>query len=462
MRRLLILMLLTPLMTAAPASALSPGAQSSLTLPVTVPLAGVQGAANARVPAEFARVDESREFAGGLLSVRLTGTVTRAGHVSVKPAPEGDALIVSVPIRANFRAEPAGLGSVLARDFGGAATVSLRVQPFITPDWQAGAKVTGDYAWTDPLSVDLAQGVRVSVQSLVDPQVRAQLDRVAADVARAIREGADLRARAGALWARAGQPWTLPTPEPAYARVTPRSLSVTPFRFTPQALKLMVGATFDLGAGLGRAPAQTPTPLPPLKVAASPAPGVTLSVPVRLPYPELSQAATREATRRTFPLPVPLSPTLRVERVTVTPRGQKLNAAVTVSVSGPLGLKVRATADVAGTPTLDPSGRIVTLGGVTVTTRREGLTGRVIGWLADARAQAYLRQAARFDLTGQLTQVRGQVQSRLPFTPAPGVTLSGTVGALRLTGFQVAPDALVVTAAAGGELAAAVDAGKVR
>lgn len=457
MRRLFLPPLLTALMTAAPASAFS-----SLTLPVTVPLAGVQGAANARVPAEFARLDESREFAGGLLSVRLTGSVTRAGHVSVKPAPEGDALIVSVPIRANFRAEPAGLGSFLARDFGGAATVSLRVQPFVTPDWQAGAKVTGDYAWTDPLGVELTPGVRLSVQSLVDPQVRAQLDRVAADVARAVREGADLRARAGALWARAGQPWTLPTPDPAYARVTPRSLSVTPFRFTPEALKLTVGASFDLGAGLGRAPAPAPTPLPALRVAALPASGVDLQVPVRLPYPELSQAATREAGARPLVLPVPLSPTLRVERVTVAPRGSRLNAAVTVTVSGPLGLKVRATADVAGTPALDPSGRVVTLSGVTVTTRREGLTGRVIGWLADARAQAYLRGAARFDLTPRLAQVQRQVQSRLPFSPVPGVTLSGTVGALRLTGFQVAPDALVVTAAAGGQLAAAVDAGKVR
>ncbi|GAA5513738.1 hypothetical protein Dcar01_02483 [Deinococcus carri] len=457
MRRLLIPALSTVLMTASPATALS-----SLTLPLTVPLAGVQQAANARVPGEFARLDETREFLGGLLSVKLTGTVTRAGHVTVRPTPEGDALLVSVPIRAAFRAEPAGLGSFLARDFGGAATVSLRVAPFVTPEWEAGAKVTGDYTWTDPLSVELTQGVKVSVQSLVDGQVRAQLDRVAAEVAKAVREGANLRTRAGTLWARAQQPWTLPTPDPAYARVTPRSLTVSPPRFTPDALKLTVGATFDLKAGLGRAPAVPATPLPPLKVAAPPPAGVDLRVPVRLPYPELSQAATRAAGERTFTLPLPLSPTLHVDRVTVTPRGTRLNAAVTVTVSGPLGLRVQATADVAGTPTLDPTGRVVTLSGVTVTTRREGLTGRVIGWLADERAQAELTRATRFDLTPQLERARGQVQARLPFTPAPGVRLAGTVGPLRLTGLNVTPDALVVTAAATGQLQATVDAGAVR
>lgn len=457
MRRLLISVLSTVLMTSPPTEA-----RSSITLPLTVPLAGVQQAANARVPGEFARLDETRTFLGGLLSVRLTGTVTRAGQVSVQPAPEGDGLTVSVPIRADFRAEPAGPGSFLTRDFGGAATVRLHVTPFVTPEWEAGAQVAGDYTWTDPLSVELAPGVRVSVQALVDRQVRAQLDRVAAEVAQAIRESARLRTRAGTLWARTQQPWTLPTPDPAYARVTPRSLTVSPFRFTPEALKLTVGATFDLTAGLGHAPAVPPTPLPPLKVAPPPIPGVELSVPVRLPYPELSQAATRAASERPLTLPVPFSPTLRVTSVTVTPRGTRLNAAVTVSVSGPLGLRVQATADVTGTPTLDPPGRIVTLRGVTVTTRRTGLTGRVLGWLADERAQAYLARVARFDLTSRLTQAQRQIQARLPYTPAPGVELAGTVGPLKLSGLSVTPEALVVTATASGQVQGTVDVGQLR
>jgi hypothetical protein len=449
---LLMPAVLTAFMSAAPAEAVS-----SLSLPITVPLAGVQGAANARVPAEFARVQQTQNFLGGLLSVQLAGTVTRAGHVSVKPAPEGDALIVSVPIRADFRATPGGIGSFLARDFGGAATVSLRVSPFVTPDWEAGARITGDYAWTDPLSVELTQGVRVSVQSLVDGQVRDQLDRVAADVAKAVREGANLRTRAGTLWARAQQPWTLPTADPAYARVTPRSLSVSPFRFTEDALKLTVGAAFDLTAGLGRAPAVASALLPALNVAAPSTSGVQLSVPVRLPYAELSQVATRAASAQVFPLPVPLSPKLRINRVTVQPKGSKLLVTASLTITA-LGLNVNATADISGTPVLDNTGRIVTLSGVTVQTHREGVTGRVLSWLADSRAEAYLARAARFDLGPRLDQARAEAQARLPYAPTPGIRLGGTVGPLKLTALTVAPDALTVTAAAGGELTAGVDA----
>ncbi|RJF72717.1 DUF4403 family protein [Deinococcus cavernae] len=453
---------LRPFLTALLLTVAMPCAEalSSVTLPITVPLAGVQAAANARVPAEFARVDQEQSFLGGLVSVKLAGTVTRTGAVTVKP--DGDALLVSVPIRADMHAAPGGVGSVLARDFGGSASVTLRLKPFVTPDWEAGADIKGDYAWTDPLSVELTPGVKVSVQSLVDGQVRTQLDRVAADVARAVREGAQLRQRAGTLWARVQQPWTLPAPQPAYALVKPVNVTVTPFRFTPDALKLTVGTTFNLQAGLGRAPAVTSMPLPTLKIRDILPEGVDLTVPVVLPFVELSRVASAYAAREAVTLPLPTRPTVQVTRVSVKPAGTKLLVAVQVMVRGPLGLKVNATLDVTGTPKLDAGGRVVTLEGVSVRTRREGLTGTVISLLADARAQAYVTRAARFDLTPQLEQARAQAQARLPMTPTPGLQLGGTVGPLKLSGLSVQPSALVVQAAASGQLQVKVDAGAMR
>lgn len=432
-------------------------ALSSVTLPITVPLAGVQAAADARVPAELAKVDQEQAFLGGLVSVSLTGTVTKAGAVTVKP--DGDALLIRVPIRAALHAAPGGAGSMLARDFGGSATVSLRVRPFVTPDWQAGTQITGDYTWTDPLSVELRPGVKVSVQSLVDRQVRAQLDRVAADVSRAVREGTQLRQRAGTLWAKVQQPWVLPAPEAAFALVKPVNVTVTPFRFTPDALKLTVGTTFNLQAGLGRPPAVTSTPLPGLNLQDALPDGVDLTLPVVLPYAELSRMATAYAARETLTLPVPTNPTVQATRVTVKPAGPKLLVTVQVRVRGLLGLKVNATVDVTGTPKLDAGGRIVTLEGVSVRTRREGLTGKVMSLLADARAQEYVTRAARFDLTPQLEKAQAQAQAKLPMTPTAGLHLGGRVGPLKLNGIKVQPNALLVQASATGQLQVSVDAG---
>lgn len=455
--RLLTPLVFTGLMTAqaAPSTA-SSAPTSTLTVPVTVPLAGVQVAANARVPLEFARVDEERAFLGGLLRVTLKGTVTRAGHVQIRALPDGSGLRISVPIRAAFRAEPGGAGAFLARDFGGEATVTLTVTPTITPDWEADVTIRGEATWTDPLSVELTQGVRVSVQSLVDTQVQAQLDTLATQVRTTVREQARLRQRASTLWTRAQQPWTLPTPDPAYAHATPLTLSVTPFQFTPDALNVTLGAQVRLNASLGRPTPHTPTPLPPLRRTPTLTPDLHLRVPARLPYPELSAAATREAARRTLTLPVPTSPTLRVTRVTLRPTGTTLTATINLQITGPLGLKLNATTDVRGTPTLDPATQTLTLESPTVTTRRTGLTGRALAWLADTRAQTYVKQAARIDLTPHLNAAQSNLQRRLPFTPAPGITLAGQVRTLRLTSLNVTPDALIVTAEATGTLGANV------
>lgn len=449
---------LTPVLLTLGMSLPAAEAASTLTLPVQVPLSGVQRAANAQVPQEFARIDQTQTLLGGAVPVRVRGTVTRTAQVSV--GADGDALVLRVPIRAEFRAEPGGMLAGLARDFGGAATVTLRLTPYVTPNWDVGVRASAEHHWTDPLAVDLGRGMKLSVQSLVDPQVRAQLEQLTARIERQVREGANLRQRAGTLWARAQRPWPLPTPEPAYALVRPLSLSVTPPRLTPDALKLDVGATLDLGAALGKPPATVhASPLPALKVGPVGTPGIELAVPLRLAYPELSSLATRYAQQQSLTLDVPGKPVLRVTGVQVQPSGTRLRVTVRTRLDGPLGLSLQATTDVTGTPTVAADGRTVSLRGVQVQTRREGLTGKAVSWLADARAQAYLTRAARFDLGPLLSRAQAQAQAGLPLTPVPGVTVSGKVGALSVQGLQVQPAALVVTARAAGRLQAEVNAG---
>ena len=450
---------LTPVLLTLGMSLPAAEAASTLTLPVQVPLSGVQQAANAQVPREFARLDQSQTLLGGAVQVRVRGTVTRTAQVSV--GADGDALVLSVPIRAEFRAEPGGMLAGLTRDFGGAATVTLRLTPYVTPNWDVGVKASASHEWTDPLAVDLGRGLKLSVQSLVDPQVRAQLEQLTVRIERQVREGANLRQRAGTLWARAQRPWPLPTPEPAYALVRPLGLSVTPPRLTPDALKLDVGAALDLRAALGPPPATVQAvPLPALKVGPLAAPGIELSVPLRLPYPELSALATRYAAQQTLTLPVPGQPVLRVTGVQVQPAGERLRVTVQSRLSGPLGLSLRATTDVTGTPAVSADGRLLSLRDVQVQTRRDGLTGKAVSWLADARAQAFLTRAARFDLGPLLTRAQTQAQGKLPFTPLPGVTVGGKVGALSVQGIAVQPAALVVTARAAGRLQAQVNAGE--
>ncbi|GGJ86793.1 DUF4403 family protein [Deinococcus aquiradiocola] len=451
----LALMTLTSL-TAMPAAApFGPAPQSSVTLPVTVPLAGLRAAALARLPDVLASVDQTQTLAGGVIVVHLTGEVRRSGDLTL--VPEGDGLRLSLPVNATFRAAPTGLGDFLARDFTGAAVVTAHVTPGITGDWNADLRVQADYRWTAPLSFELLRGVSINVQTLVDPQIRARLAGASEALGAAARSQLRLRERAGDLWARLAQPWALPGVPDGYALIRPQGLTVTPFTFTPDAASVTLGGSFVATAGLGQAPGPVPpAPLPPLKLGRPQADGVTLDVPVTLAYPQLSALATRYAARQEYRLPLPLSPRLKVGSVTLgTPAPGRLNAAVAFTVRAPLGLNVNATVDVSGTPTLD--GQTLRLTHVTVRTRPSSLSGRVLGWLADARVQALLAKQATFDLTPELQSARAAVQARLPYRVANGVTLSGQVDRLALRSVSVEPQGVVAVTRAEGELDAHVD-----
>ncbi|MDV6375371.1 DUF4403 family protein [Deinococcus arenicola] len=179
-------------------------------------------------------------------------------------------------------------------------------------------------------------------------------------------------------------------------------------------------------------------------------PTASLTLPLRLPYPELSRLAAGWAAQQAFMLPLPGSPTLRVTDIQINAAGPRLNAAVSVQSSGLLG--VRATLDLSGVPVLDEAGQILTLGDVALATRKEGLGGRLLGMLADARVSAYLIRLARVDLAPRLAELCAQVQGRLPLSPLDGIMVAGTVTRLAVTHLEVGADALLLTVAAGGDL----------
>lgn len=144
----------------------------------------------------------------------------------------------------------------------------------------------------------------------------------------------------------------------------------------------------------------TPDLQPPARPAAS------LTLPLRLPYPELSRLGTAWAAGQTFTLPLPTAPSLRVTKLQFSAAGPRLNVTLSVQSSGLLGLK--ATFDLSGRPVLDVAGQVLTLEDIAVSTHREGLSGRLIGLLADARVTAYLTRLARVDLGPRLAALQAQ------------------------------------------------------
>ncbi|PYE56677.1 uncharacterized protein DUF4403 [Deinococcus yavapaiensis KR-236] len=427
-------------------------ATSHLSVPVSVSYARLQTVVNENVPVVLAPMDVSQAVAGGVLgTVRFSGQVTRTSHVRVS-GQEGS-LVMTLPVRVNLEATYG-----VTRKFGGEASVSVRLTPELHSDYTVTVRAATDLAWTDPLSFELAPGVRVPVTTLVEGVVRTQLDVLARRLETEIARAADLRTRASTAWQALHQPWKLPAPEPAFAKVTVEKLAATPIKTTNDALTMNVQADFDASAWIGgNAPGAVAVPLlPDLVIREVDRTGVQLEVPIQVPYAVLSNAMTAFAARQGYPLAVPLKPTVRVHKVTVTPRGDLLNAATDVTVRA-LGLRVNATLDVTGRPVLDAKTGALSFTNVTVRTRPTGLTARVLGWLADRRVQDFLIRNALYDTTKDAARLLATVRSKLPFSPVPNVTLTGQVREVDVRSLRVTPSGVVLTGRVEGDVRAIVD-----
>lgn len=450
---------------------------SSLSLPVTVPLSGVREAVNTRIPREFARIDREQRVLGGAAGVQIRGVVARQGDIRIVPSASPDTLELEVPLTASFTVRPelsgaSWMGRVeqsLSRDFGGEATVRLQIRPYVQPNWQAGAEVAGELTWTDPLAIELA-GTRLSVASLAEGAVRAQLQRVTQEVARAVSESLSLRARAQELWTQVQQPWPLPLEGsdigPAYAQVMPQSLTVAGMGVRDDSLQLTLQAEGILRAELGRPPTQrpAPAPLPSLQIAAQPAPSeLHLRVPIALPFAELSALAGAAARREIAALELPggpLAPKLRLEDLQIVPQpgqAQRLTLTARVAVEV-LGTVRHVSAEVSGRPWLRPGGTEITLENVEVVLSGTLPGSHLLGPLLADKLQGSLSRSARFDLGPRLNSLEDTITNRLPYSPTPALRLRGNLGDLRLDDLRVTERGLEVTAAADGALDVLVNA----
>ncbi|MFC6616749.1 DUF4403 family protein [Deinococcus radiophilus] len=452
---------------------------SSVVLPVMVPLDGVRQAVNARVPREFARIDREQRVLGGAAGVQIRGVVARQGDIRIVPSASGNTLELEVPLSAEFAVRPELSGAAwagrleqsLTRDFGGQATVRMRVRPYIQPDWEAGAQVSSELTWTDPLAIELLPGTRLSVASLAEGAVRAQMERVTQEVVRAVRESAALRERAEQLWTMVQRPWSLPLEgngvDQAYAQVMPMSLAVSGLRLQDDALHLSLEAEGYLRAELGQPPVTRPTaaPLPALRVTSQATPSeLHLRVPILLPFAEMSELVTAAVRQELLGLRLPggaLAPELRLTDIQVQreddARRLRLSARLAVTV---LGRTRTITAQLSGRPWLRPGGQEVTLENVKLDLDADVPGAAWLGpWLAE-RLEPRLANAARFDLSPRLNRLEETVAARLPFSPLPGLNLRGDLGDLRLDDLRVTAQGLEVVAAADGALDVLVSAGQ--
>ncbi|MFO1061910.1 MAG: DUF4403 family protein [Dongiaceae bacterium] len=456
---------------------------------VTVPYAVLEAAAGQLLPESFA--GEARQPLcgkdghggplGGLLGKAANLLGRLGGHHdgaacedvavryrAVRTGPltlarSGERLRVAVPLAVTGEVGLDGrLGQSLGLDhkpFAGALVAYADVAVSLGRDWCPAIQASPGFHWTDPVRVEVARGVEVSVERLAD----ARIEKAVKDGVRRLQgqiRCADIRRAAAAAWHRYAVPVSPPGGPPLTVVALPRQAAASPVRFGPSAASFRLGIAADLSAGTAAPPAAAALALPVLQPLAAAAPPSDLLVPVRLGYDALQRRLAAALAGRDWGGDTAVGHIgVTVEQVDLYPAGDRVAVGLAVRLATPdPALSGGGWVYATGRPVLDPSGQTLRLADLALTPILDNRLWTTLSQFLLKPLQDALEQHAALPLDRPLAELQRKLQAGLTdFAARNGVRVAlGGLG-LRVREVRVGAAALELLLAVHGSLDAVVE-----
>ena len=469
---------------------LQPLAGSSTVLaPTAIALAAIRDALETPVPKNFSGKPQI-PFAKPL-EAQLTFTVTRA---PLALSGERGALIVATSLNGTLQAlgtvtgavgsGVSAVGGAIGNLIGGSAgqqvqdlagkafdqhadiqgTVTTTARPAISSNWRLSPNLAGQVSVVDvvlPIG-----GVKLSVASAVKPALDATLRQQMSMLEARLRNDPFIENAARAEWAKLCNSISLGAAAQGmpnlWLEVKPvRAIAAQP-QIDGKAVTLLVG----MQAQTRIVPSQTkpvcPFPRELDLVAQGNAGGVSIAVPIDIPFSEVSRLLQSQFAGKTFPEDGSGEFAVTVKQASVAASGDRLliSLAVHAKKSGFLGVGADATVYVWGRPVLDQDRQMLRFDDVALDLQSQAAFG-LLGKAAQA-AVPYLQKTLAEKAVIDLKPFAADAKTRLAAAvgqlaqQAPGLSASATVDELRLAAIAYDSNTLRVIANATGTVKVAI------
>lgn len=459
---------------------------SSILVPITMPIATLESALEAAVPAHDAdsqRIDVAREVPdGATLSWNLRRSpidlVGKDGELYARTSISGRARIAGTVklFRGEFdkifgkinpTSAPLSVHADLAADAG------MRIAPRLTPDWRVEAEIQPAVTLREAEVPIL--GIPFSVRSLLQPQLDKQVDGLVEDLRGKLAQDTSLEDAAREAWDDLCRihPLEIPSTGETAEAAAPVWLIVEPLEahaVQPIIAEDVVTLAIGLSARLrlsDQEVAPTCIPLPDLTFGAL-EPGVRISLPVTFSYARIEEEL--------LPLLIGQPLDVGTTGVVLTPTGFEIGA----GSDGRLRVAIEAEAalpgmwealwsyfrgsrvvgiDLESRPQLDPEKQTLSLTETRIAATSDDFANVLgqVATLAQTRLVSAFELAARVDLSAKSERARAQANRAIAAANPDdlgGLNLSKAIFTrLTLERVTPGPESLDLTAVAEGELA---------
>jgi hypothetical protein len=410
---------------------LPPAEPAVIALPISISLGKIRAAIAAKFPVNDSLTQAQCIALGGAVCHQYV-----YHRDSIELRMNGDRLDLLARLRYRGRVALPAIGGLAscgyAPDEMKRAEMRAGTALYWRQDWRLGSRNTSIAATLpDPCQVTV---LKVDATPLMRHIVDAQAEKLKAQLDSAVPALADLKPSADSLWRTLLQPIAMDSLSTVWLSMSPENISLARPLGRGDAITTAIVITAKPHASIGARPDAERRPLPVLGLASG-ASGIHVPVDIELPFASLSARVTQLLKGEVA------GANLTVDSVNVWGVGDTM--VVRVGVHG----SVRGDLYAVGRVQYDSVNRHLLVSELKYTLESDNRMSRIKASLGSYRIKRALDLATghgQLDVGTQLDSLRQQLTAKLNRPLAPGVSVSGTVNAIRIAALATSNTAFVL------------------
>jgi hypothetical protein len=350
--------------------------------------------------------------------------------------------------------------SVFGKEFKQAAdtefevTIVYYIDMEIKSNWELESVTTGNFKWDKKPVVSVGGLIDIPLESQIEAPLREQVDAIAKDIDKAIKDALDLKAIGTEAWSMAQEPMLMDSMTNAWLYINPKTVYATP-------LVLKSGrATFDLGIStyvsntFGEAKKEvTTSALPPLKIVKSVPDNFSVVLSAIAGYDEIKTILNTQFTNQTY--------TYEDQTITITEMdfvGSADKVIIKVGVDGQikkgiLKKRVRGALFLEGIPYYDSTDMAIKIRDLEYTLDTKDVLLKAAKWLSDKKIKDLMADNLVFPIGDQIEEAKKMIEKELKSVAVNEyATVSGSLNSLRPEGIYLTEKAIHVVILADGKV----------
>ena len=442
---------------ASSSSAPSVPAESSITVPIAVDVALIEGIADKQLPQ--ALLSRAGIDAGGGVTAGVV--VRRAGRITAE-AREGK-LHLRVPVDTDITADwrPGSLVGVMSR--GGpqhivtraAFVVLAQIDLGVDAQWDLATATEATLRWEEDPVVAVGP-LSVKLSALVGDRIDEQFAGVVKTLDERMRERIPVRALVTQAWTAAFRTLPIGPRGDLWLALRPTAMFLGPVQARDGQVFLDAAIHGVFRVVVGEAPAAAePTPLP-ARSAPPGEPGVALDVPVSLTFAAANLQLDQRLEGKVLEVPLDVvgkTVPVTISAVEVYPSGAHVAVALGFSADIPgAWFALSGLVYLVGTPTLDVQRNQLSITDLAYDARTNVALVDAAEWMLHDVIVRRVQELLVFDFTDQLDGYRAQINAAIAEYPiSPTVRLRGKIDRARVHALTVTDPAIVAGVQLRGE-----------